>query len=125
MGMLCHCRLTPCYSQIRIDLFRNRLRSSPHLILYTHYTAVTNPANTSHSTNAESMLGGRRRRMANIDSALVQCFVFAGKIVSFLVYRLGCRPNTADMLCPSCGHRAFVGNTPAQRCMSTRNKCWA
>ena len=37
------------------------------------------PANTGHSPNAVSMLGQRRRRRVNIDTALGECTVFAGK----------------------------------------------
>ena len=36
------------------------------------------PANTGHSPNAVSMLGQRRRRCANIETALGECPVFAG-----------------------------------------------
>ena len=36
------------------------------------------PANTGHSSNAVSMLGQRRRRCANIETALGECPVFAG-----------------------------------------------
>ena len=36
------------------------------------------PANTGHSPNAVSMLGQRRRRWANIETALGECPVFAG-----------------------------------------------
>ena len=37
----------------------------------------TTPANTGHSPNAVSMLGQRRRRWANIKTALGECPVFA------------------------------------------------
>ena len=36
-------------------------------------------ANTGHSPNAVSMLGQRRRRWANIETALGECPVFAGQ----------------------------------------------
>ena len=36
------------------------------------------PANTGHSPDAVSMLGQRRRRCANIETALDECPVFAG-----------------------------------------------
>ena len=39
-----------------------------------------NPANTRHSPNAISMLGQRRGRWANIETALGECLVFAGKL---------------------------------------------
>ena len=35
-------------------------------------------ANTMHSPNAVSMFGQRRRRWANIETALGECLVFAG-----------------------------------------------
>ena len=40
---------------------------------------LTNPANTAHSLNAVSMLSQRRRRWANVESALGEGPVFAGK----------------------------------------------
>ena len=42
------------------------------------YRTWPNPANTIHRTHAGSMLGQRRRRLANIYPTLVQCLVFAG-----------------------------------------------
>ena len=38
----------------------------------------TYPVNTGHSPNAVSMLAQRRRRCANIETALGECPVFAG-----------------------------------------------
>ena len=38
-----------------------------------------NPANTGNSPTAVSMLGQRRRRCVNIETALGECPVFAGK----------------------------------------------
>ena len=41
-------------------------------------------ANTGHSPNAVSMLGQRRRRRANIETALGECVVFAGFIYTYI-----------------------------------------
>ena len=41
-------------------------------------------ANTGHSPNAVSMLGQRRRRSANIETALGECVVFAGFIYTYI-----------------------------------------
>ena len=48
------------------------------LIVYSQPLTL-NPANTGHSPNAVSMLGQRRRRCANIETALGECPVLAGK----------------------------------------------
>ena len=43
-----------------------------------------NPANTRHSHNAVSMLAHRLRRWPNIETALGECPVFAGKLSGVL-----------------------------------------
>ena len=42
------------------------------------------PANTKRWTNADLMLGQRRRRWTNIKSALVRCILFAGMLLKML-----------------------------------------
>ena len=42
------------------------------------------PAYRRHSPNAVSMLGQRRRRWTNIETALGQCLAFAGLVVNSL-----------------------------------------
>ena len=48
------------------------------------------PENTGHSPNAVSMLGQRRRRCANIETALGECPVYTPriffKVIRFSVY---------------------------------------
>ena len=48
-------------------------------------TERLNPANSKHLPNAVSMLGQRRRRWANIETALGECPVFAGIYVNIHV----------------------------------------
>ena len=43
---------------------------------------LNSPANTGHFPNAASMLGQRRRRWANIETALGECPVFAVNYVN-------------------------------------------
>ena len=51
---------------------------------YTRNSKGVNPANTRHSPNAVSMLVQRRRRWANIETALGECPVFAGNVTGTL-----------------------------------------
>ena len=59
---------------------------------------ATVPANTGHSPYAVSMLGQRRRRWASIETALVECPVFAGTVVRPAVKTLLCISNYYDLL---------------------------
>ena len=74
------------------------------------YYFALKPANTTHWVNAVLMLGQRRRRWSNISTALTQCIVFAGNVVSRhrdpqlqvggnYLYWFNLRPNICTSLC--------------------------
>ena len=54
-------------------------RSLPTYVKQTGVEGSLSPANTIHCPIVGSMLGQRRRRWTNIEPALGQCLVFAGR----------------------------------------------
>ena len=86
-SVVCH-RILSQYSKHK-DLTQCCLNISP----------PPTPANTGHSHNAVSMLGQRRRRWTNIDTALGECPVFTGTALAQHWNNIGPSPCVCWIVC--------------------------